>query len=155
MAKLVMVVLAALALVAHARPCPPNAYFLYSPVHSASMCACAREYVCGGSSCTMGSDSNLPLSFNAKSDGFSPDCMDCGCVRKLQGDAAASETAEARLQRVREALRGTYREVPTTDGGVMRDFLDPLFEASCKVHPDVPVPRPKALRYMNWLHFPK
>jgi hypothetical protein len=134
------------------RPCPRNAYFVASDVHKADVCACARGYICGGSKCLQGSDDNHPLSFDASTEGFAADCMDCGCVsQRKYGDASKRELA----QTAKTLLEGTFRILPTTDGGSMRDFIDPLFEASCHVQNDVPIPRPKALRYMNWLHFPK
>eukprot|EP00049_Salpingoeca_infusionum_P008202 m.133380 g.133380 ORF g.133380 m.133380 type:complete len:581 (+) comp13944_c0_seq3:61-1803(+) len=139
-----------------AKPCPHDAYFVYSAFHDSDHCACARGYSCIGSECTMGDDSNHPISYDSNSAGFPATCMDCMCVdamviKRINGGLLAPEQA---LKDAR--AHSDYRIIATTDGGTMRDFVDPMFDQSCHVvKQEIALPRPKALRALNWLHFPK
>lgn len=47
--------------------------------------------------------------------------------------------------------------VSASDVGPIRDFEDPLFEKTCRsqIDPEVKPPMPRALKKINWLHFPK
>lgn len=121
---------------ATAKPCPSNAFFLYSQHHKSSVCACARGLVCVGSSCIRGHADNYGTFSHPESEGFKPSCDDCSCD-DFQGAPPAS-----------------FVRVDLATGGSMRDFKDPVFDARCQAEPGPRQP-PRALARLNWLHFPK
>eukprot|EP00043_Microstomoeca_roanoka_P011952 m.113060 g.113060 ORF g.113060 m.113060 type:complete len:534 (-) comp15346_c1_seq1:249-1850(-) len=129
---------------ADGRPCPPNSFFMHSQHHNEDHCVCARRTVCIGEKCTRGHDDNLPLTYGSKMHGFPFLCKDCFCVPEGSGKTE-----------LRGDQQPPFRWVKTTDGDEMRDFVDPVFDESCKVVRDAAVPKPRALHAMNWLHFPK
>jgi hypothetical protein len=125
-----------LAASAEAKPCPSNAFFLYSAHHQKSVCACARGLVCVGSECLTGHPDNYGTFSKPDMAGFPIHCTDCTCD-DFQG---------------REPDKFSWAEL--VGGTKMRDFIDPLFDKRCSVVPG-PHVEPRALPQLNWLHFPK
>lgn len=114
-----------------AAPCPRQAAFLFSPSLGHDVCACGRAYICASATpghCLRGSARDVPLAFGPDVEGFKPGCLDCGCLLRSTAQSVGSD-GNARWQTAEADLRGTFRLVRTTDGGTMRDFVDPLFEA--------------------------
>ncbi|EDQ86193.1 uncharacterized protein MONBRDRAFT_38476 [Monosiga brevicollis MX1] len=105
-----------------AKPCPDNALFVYSYAHDgASHCACLEGLTCAGSQCTVGGPSNKRYGFyhTTKHAGFDATCEDCFCLAPDQSLAQARE-------------KHPFRTLRATDGGLLRDFPDPLFDATCR-----------------------
>eukprot|EP00049_Salpingoeca_infusionum_P001171 m.45757 g.45757 ORF g.45757 m.45757 type:complete len:545 (+) comp10895_c0_seq1:315-1949(+) len=133
----------ALAAIVASKPCPDNAVFVHDDEHG-SVCGCTNvKDVCHGTQCVELTTSHLVLRNEVA---FKAECMDCYCADKDES-----------LSSVEVKARFPYTIVETTDDvGHMRDFKDELFEETCRQH-DLggPIPRPVALKRIQWLHFPK
>eukprot|EP00056_Hartaetosiga_gracilis_P013013 m.211081 g.211081 ORF g.211081 m.211081 type:complete len:495 (-) comp13785_c0_seq1:199-1683(-) len=94
-------------------------------------------------------------------------CLDCFCVDKeaetidsvgSEFDRNSNSDEDKKFNRfeIVNGIRIDYRVVETTDGEEMRDFKDNVFEQSCKTNDNnKPLPKPKALPHLTWIHFPK